>query len=32
MLCKDGAHLLNRRRVNVVSSAEMSSPVAVDDR
>jgi hypothetical protein len=32
MLCEDGTHLLNRRRVNFITSAEMSGPVAVNDR
>ena len=32
ILCEDGAHLPNRRRVNFVTSAEMSGPIAVNDR
>ena len=32
MLSENGAHLVNRRRVNFLSNAEMGAPVALNDR
>lgn len=31
MLSKDSTHLLNRKRINFVASAEMGAPVALND-